>query len=145
MNTTVVYGLVTISALLATAMRLTRKYIMKYMKNYSIIIIDAVITGTAMILTGLYMGGFDQIKKDLSKLHGTTLIAFLGASACIVISTIIGYTLIRSQKLSYLILISTGIGVIATMIASHLFLGDKITTHKILSIPVLLFGVYLAN
>ena len=34
MNTTVVYGLVTISALLATAMRLTRKYIMKYMKNY---------------------------------------------------------------------------------------------------------------
>jgi len=99
MNTTVVYGLVTISALLATAMRLTRKYIMKYMKNYSIIIIDAVITGTAMILTGLYMGGFDQIKKDLSKLHGTTLLAFLGASACIVISTIIGYTLIRSQKL----------------------------------------------
>ncbi len=145
MNTTVVYGLVTISALLATAMRLTRKYIMKYMKNYSIIIIDAVITGIAMILTGLYMGGFDQIKKDLSKLHGTTLLAFLAASACIVISTIIGYTLIRSQKLSYLIIVSTGIGVIATMVASHLFLGDKITTNKMLSIPVLLFGVYLDN
>ena len=145
MNTTVVYGLVTISALLATAMRLTRKYVMKYMKNYSIIIIDAILTGTVAILTALYLGGLDQLKKDLSKLHGTTLLAFLGASACIVISTIIGYTLIRSQKLSYLILISTGIGVIATMIASHLFLGDKITTHKILSIPVLLFGVYLAN
>ena len=145
MKTTVVYGLVTISALLATAMRLTRKYVMKYMKNYSIIIIDAILTGTVAILTALYLGGLDQLKKDLSKLHGTTLLAFLGASACIVISTIIGYTLIRSQKLSYLILISTGIGVIATMIASHLFLGDKITTHKILSIPVLLFGVYLAN
>jgi len=145
MKTTVVYGLVTISALLATAMRLTRKYVMKYMKNYSIIIIDAILTGTVAILTALYLGGLDQLKKDLSKLHGTTLLAFLGASACIVISTIIGYTLIRSQKLSYLIIVSTGIGVIATMVASHLFLGDKITTNKMLSIPVLLFGVYLAN
>ena len=145
MKTTVVYGLVTISALLATAMRLTRKYVMKYMKNYSIIIIDAILTGTVAILTALYLGGLDQLKKDLSKLHGTTLLAFLGASACIVISTIIGYALIRSQKLSYLIIVSTGIGVIATMVASHLFLGDKITTNKMLSIPVLLFGVYLAN
>ena len=145
MKTTVVYGLVTISALLATAMRLTRKYVMKYMKNYSIIIIDSILTGTVAILTALYLGGLDKLKKDLSKLHGTTLLAFLGASACIVISTIIGYTLIRSQKLSYLIIVSTGIGVIATMVASHLFLGDKITTNKMLSIPVLLFGVYLAN
>ena len=129
MKTTVVYGLVTISALLATAMRLTRKYVMKYMKNYSIIVIDAILTGTVAILTALYLGGLDQLKKDLSKLHGTTLLAFLGASACIVISTIIGYALIRSQKLSYLIIVSTGIGVIATMVASHLFLGDKITTN----------------
>ncbi len=145
MNTTVVYGLVTISALLATAMRLTRKYVMKYMQNYSIIVIDAIITGTAMIITALYMGGLDQLKKDLTKLHGTTLLAFLAASACIVISSVIGYELIRTQKLSYLIIVSTGIGVIATMIASHLFLGDQITTHKMLSIPVLLLGVYLAN
>ena len=145
MNTTVVYGLVTISALLATAMRLTRKYVMKYMQNYSIIVIDAIITGTAMIITAIYMGGLDQLKKDLTKLHGTTLLAFLAASACIVISSVIGYKLIRSQKLSYLIIVSTGIGVIATMIASHLFLGDQITIHKMLSIPVLLLGVYLAN
>ena len=48
MKTTVVYGLITISALLATAIRLTRKYVMKHMKNYSIIIIDAILTGTAM-------------------------------------------------------------------------------------------------
>ena len=127
MNTTVVYGLVTISALLATAMRLTRKYVMKYMQNYSIIVIDAIITGTAMIITALYMGGLDQLKKDLTKLHGTTLLAFLAASACIVISSVIGYELIRTQKLSYLIIVSTGIGVIATMAASHLFLGDQIT------------------
>ena len=145
MNTTVVYGLVTISALLATAMRLTRKYVMKYMQNYSIIVIDAIITGAAMIITALYMGGLDQLKKDLTKLHGTTLLAFLAASACIVISSVIGYELIRTQKLSYLIIVSTGIGVIATMIASHLFLGDQLTIHKMLSIPVLLLGVYLAN
>ncbi len=145
MNTTVVYGLVTISALLATAMRLTRKYVMKYMQNYSIIVIDAIITGAAMIITALYMGGLDQLKKDLTKLHGTTLLAFLAASACIVISSVIGYELIRTQKLSYLIIVSTGIGVIATMAASYLFLGDQITMHKMLSIPVLLLGVYLAN
>ena len=145
MNTTVVYGLVTISALLATAMRLTRKYVMKYMQNYSIIVIDAIITGTAMIITALYMGGLDQLKKDLTKLHGTTLLAFLAASACIVISSAIGYELIRKQKLSNLIIVSTGIGVVATMIASHMFLGDKLTTHKLIAIPVLLFGVYLAH
>ena len=126
-------------------MRLTRKYVMKYMQNYSIIVIDAIITGTAMIITALYMGGLDQLKKDLTKLHGTTLLAFLAASACIVISSVIGYELIRTQKLSYLIIVSTGIGVIATMVASHLFLGDQITMHKMLSIPVLLLGVYLAN
>ena len=115
------------------------------MKNYSIIIIDAVLTGTAMILTSLYMGGFKQLKIDLTKLHGTTLLAFLAASGCIVISTIIGYELIRKQKLSYLIIVSTGIGIIATMIGSHLFLGEKITTHKLLAIPILLLGVYLAR
>ena len=145
MDTKVVYGLVTITALLATAMRLTRKYVMKYMQNYSIIVIDAILTGIAMIITALYMGGLDQLKKDLTKLHGTTLLAFLAASACIVISTVIGYELIRKQKLSYLIIVSTGIGVIATMISSHLFLGEKITTHKLISIPILLLGVYLAH
>ena len=145
MNTAVVYGLVTISALLATAMRLTRKYVMKYMKNYSIIIIDAILTGTAMITTALYMGGFQQLRTDLTKLHGKTLLAFLAASVCIVISSIIGYELIRKQKLSYLIIVTTGIGIIATMIGSHLFLGEKITTHKLLAIPILLVGVYLAQ
>ena len=145
MNKYTVYGLVTISALLATAMRLTRKYVMKYMKNYSIVIIDAIITGFSLICVSLYLGGFEQLKDDLSKLHGTTLWAFLGASAAITISTIIGYNLIRTEKLSYLIIVSTGIGVVATMVASWLFLGDKLTTKKILSIPFLLTGVYLAH
>ena len=145
MDTRVVYGLVTISALLATAMRLTRKYVMKYMQNYSIIVVDAILTGAAMLITALYMGGVDQLKKDLTKLHGTTLLAFLAASACIVSSTVIGYELIRKQKLSYLIIVSTGIGVVATMIASHLFLDEKITIHKLISIPILLLGVYLAH
>jgi drug/metabolite transporter (DMT)-like permease len=145
MDTKVVYGLVTISALLATAMRLTRKYVMKSMQNYSIIAVDAILTGAAMVITALYMGGLDQLKKDLTKLHGTTLLAFLGASACIVISTVIGYELIRKQKLSYLIIVSTGIGVVATMIASYLFLDEKITIHKLISIPILLLGVYLAH
>ena len=145
MDTVVVYGLVTISALLATAMRLTRKYVMRYMKNFSIIIIDAILTGVALILTALYMGGLKQLRTDLTKLHGKTLLAFLAASVCIVISTIIGYELIRKQKLSYLIIVSTGIGIIATMVGSHLFLGEKITTHKLLAIPILLLGVYLAH
>jgi|APSaa5957512493_1039668.scaffolds.fasta_scaffold250922_1 multidrug transporter EmrE-like cation transporter len=145
MNRNTVYGLVTISALLATAMRLTRKYVMKHMKNYSIVFIDAILTGTAMMTTALYMGGFEQLTKDLSKLHGTTLLAFLAASLCITISTVIGYNLLRAEKLSYLIIVSTGVGVIATMFASALFLGEKITKTKLLSIPFLLTGVYLAQ
>ena len=36
MNESVVIALVSITALLGTAMRLTRKYVMKHMKNYSI-------------------------------------------------------------------------------------------------------------
>ena len=145
MNRNTVYGLVTISALLATAMRLTRKYVMKYMKNYSIVFIDAIITGTAMMSTALYLGGTEQLIKDIAKLHGTTLLAFLAASLCITISTVIGYNLIRSEKLSYLIIVSTGVGVVATMIASAIFLGEKITKLKLLSLPFLITGVYLAH
>ena len=145
MDRNTVYGLVTISALLATAMRLTRKYVMKYMKNYSIVFIDAIITGTAMMSTALYLGGTEQLTKDIAKLHGTTLLAFLAASLCITISTVIGYNLIRSEKLSYLIIVSTGVGVVATMIASAIFLGEKITKLKLLSIPFLITGVYLAR
>jgi len=98
-----------------------------------------------MMTTALYMGGFEQLTKDLSKLHGTTLLAFLAASLCITISTVIGYNLLRAEKLSYLIIVSTGVGVIATMFASALFLGEKITKTKLLSIPFLLTGVYLAQ
>ena len=145
MDRNTVYGLVTISALLATAMRLTRKYVMKYMKNYSIVFIDAIITGTAMMSTALYLGGTEQLTKDIAKLHGTTLLAFLAASLCITISTVIGYNLIRSEKLSYLIIVSTGVGVVATMIASAIFLGEKITKLKLLSLPFLITGVYLAH
>jgi len=145
MNKNTVYGLVTISALLATAMRLTRKYVMKHMKNYSIVFIDAILTGMAMMTTALYMGGYEQLTKDLSKLHGTTLLAFLAASLCITISTVIGYNLLRAEKLSYLVIVSTGVGVIATMFASSLFLGDTITGTKLLAIPFLLAGVYLAH
>ena len=145
MNRNTVYGLITISALLATAMRLTRKYVMKHMKNYSIVFIDAILTGTAMMTTALYLGGPEQLTKDLSKLHGTTLLAFLAASLCITISTVIGYNLLRAEKLSYLIIVSTGVGVIATMFTSALFLGEKITKTQLLSIPFLLTGVYLAQ
>lgn len=145
MNRNTVYGLITISALLATAMRLTRKYVMKHMKNYSIVFIDAILTGTAMMITALYLGGPEQLTKDFSKLHGTTLLAFLAASLCITISTVIGYNLLRAEKLSYLIIVSTGVGVIATMFASALFLGEKITKTQLLSIPFLLTGVYLAQ
>ena len=145
MNKNTVYGLVTISALLATAMRLTRKYVMKHMKNYSIVFIDAILTGTAMMLTALYLGGPEQLTQDPSKLHGNTLLAFMAASLCITISTVIGYNLLRAEKLSYLIIVSTGVGVIATMFASALFLGEKITKTQLLSIPFLLTGVYLAQ
>ena len=145
MNRNTVYGLVTISALLATTMRLTRKYVMKYMNNYSIIVIDVILTGIAMTSTALYLGGAEQLTKDIAKLHGTTLLAFLAASLCITISTVIGYNLIRTEKLSYLIIVSTGVGVVATMIASAIFLGEKITKLKILSIPFLIAGVYLAH
>jgi len=145
MNRNTVYGLVTISALLATAMRLTRKYVMKSMKNYSIVFIDAIITGIAMMSTALYFGGVEQLTKDIAKLHGTTLLAFLGASLCITISTVIGYNLIRSEKLSYLVIVSTGVGVVATMIGSAIFLGEKITKTKLLAVPFLIAGVYLAH
>ncbi len=145
MNKSIVYGLVTISALLSTAITLTRKYQMKVMKNYSILFIDTVITGLIMTFAALYLGGIEQFTKDLTKLNGTVLLSFIGASVCTLGAALIGYHLVRSQKLSYLVIVSTGVGVIATMIASHLFLGDKITVTKLLSIPFLLGGVYLAQ
>ena len=145
MNRNTIYILVTISALLTTALDLTRKYVMKHMNNYSIVFIDSILTGITMVLTALYLGGTEQIAKDIAKLHGTRLLAFLAASLCITISTVIGYNLIRSEKLSYLIIIKTGVAVIATIITSTIFLDDKITKSKLLSIPFLITGVYLAQ
>ena len=140
-----VYGLVTITALLATAQRLTRKVVMKSMTNYSIIIIDTIISGMALIIAGLYLGGTEQLIKDLVNLHGITLLAFVVAAACVTISSVIASKLIRTEKLSYLVIVSTGVGVIATIVSSAIFLGDKITKTKLLSIPFLLTGVYLAR
>ena len=145
MNRNTVYVLVTISALLATSLDLTRKYVMKHMNNYSIVFIDSILTGITMVLTALYLGGTEQLVKDIARLHGTTLLAFLTASLCITISTVIGYNLIRSEKLSYLTIIRTGVAVIATIITSAIFLDDKITKSKLLSIPFLITGVYLAQ
>ena len=145
MNKSIVYGLVTISALLSTTITLTRKYQMKAMSNHSILFIDTVITGLIMASASLYIGGREQITKDLTKFKGTVLLSFIGASICTLGAALIGYHLIRSQKLSYLIIVSTGVGVIATMLASYMFLGDEITKTKLLSIPFLLAGVYLAR
>ena len=121
MNRHTVYGLVTITALLGTAMRLTRKYVMKYVKNYSIVFIDSILTGVAMMSTALYLGGTEQLTKDIAKLHGTTLLALLGASLCITISTVIGYNLIRSEKLSYLI------NIIKMRFARHMYQQTEVT------------------
>ena len=145
MNKSIVYGLVTISALLSTTITLTRKYQMKAMSNYSILFIDTVITGLIMASAALYLGGIEQFTKDFAKFKGTVLLSFIGASICTLGAALIGYNLVRSQKLSYLIIVSTGVGIIATMFASHMFLGDKITKTKLLSIPFLLTGVYLAR
>uniref|UniRef100_A0A6C0EMF9 EamA domain-containing protein n=1 Tax=viral metagenome TaxID=1070528 RepID=A0A6C0EMF9_9ZZZZ len=145
MNKSIVYGLVTISALLSTAITLIRKYQMKAMSNHSILFIDTVITGLIMAGASLYIGGVEQFTKDLTKFKGTVLLSFIGASICTLGAALIGYNLVRSQKLSYLVIVSTGVGVIATMLASYMFLGDKITKTKILSIPFLLTGVYLAR
>ena len=145
MNKLTIYGLMSISSLLGTTIRLTQKYILKHMTIYSIVIIDALFTGIALISTGLYLGGFKQLQTDLSELHGKTLLAFLGTSASIVLTSIIGYYLLRSQKLSSLILIHTGVDVIVTIILAYILLGDEITKTKLLSIPFLLTGVYLAQ
>jgi drug/metabolite transporter (DMT)-like permease len=145
MNKSTVYGLMSISALLGTTIRLTQKYLLKHMTIYSIVIIDALFTGVALISTGLYLGGFKQLQTDLSELHGKTLFAFIGTSVSIVLTSIIGYYLLRNQKLSSLILIHTGVDVIVTMILAYILLGDEITKTKLLSIPVLLAGVYLAQ
>jgi multidrug transporter EmrE-like cation transporter len=145
MNKYTLYGLVTITALLGTAQRLTRKVVMKSMTNYSIIIVDTIITGIALIITGLYLGGTEQLIKDLAKLRGFTLLAFVAAAACVTISSVIALNLIRTEKLSYLVIVSTGVGIIATIASSAIFLGDEITKTKLLSIPFLLTGVYLAR
>jgi len=145
MNRNTLYALATISALLASALDLTRKYVMKHMNNYSIVFIDSILTGITMVVTALYLGGIEQLTKDIAKLHGTTLLAFLVASLCITISTVIGYNLIRSENLSYLVIVKTGIAIIATIITSAIFLEDGITKSKILSIPFLLAGIYLAQ
>ena len=145
MNKFAVIGLVAISALLGTAMQLARKYVMKSMDNYSIIFADSFITGFTMVCAALYFGGYDTIKKDLNKINGKTFIALFGTSLAITIVSVIGYTLLRTQRLSYLVIVSTGIGIVATTVAATMFLGDTMTIKKAVALPVLLLGVYLAQ
>ena len=139
------YGLFTITILMSITIQISRKYVMGFMNNNSIIFIDALITGIAMIGVSLISGGKTQIEKDLSKLHGKTLLVLLVSSICITISTVIGFNLLRSEKLSYLVLVGTGIEIITLMVVSAMVLGEKITMHKILAIPFLLVGIYLAQ
>jgi len=130
---------------MSITIQISRKYVMGFMNNNSIIFIDALITGIAMIGVSLISGGKTQIEKDLSKLHGKTLLVLLVSSICITISTVIGFNLLRSEKLSYLVLVGTGIEIITLMVVSAMVLGEKITMHKILAIPFLLVGIYLAQ
>ncbi len=69
MNKMVVFGLITIISLMGTVRGLTRKYIMRYMSNLSIVFIDAFISGFFMSIAALYFGGLKQLKKDLSMLN----------------------------------------------------------------------------
>jgi len=140
-----VYVLVTISTLLMIADDFLLKYMMKSMKNYSIIFINAIIVGTILCFIALYFGGTDQLIEDIGKLRGSTLLIFLVFSFNVAIFKIIEYNLLRSEKLSDLILISTSIGIISTIIISALFLEDKISKSKLLAIPFLLTGAYLAH
>ena len=145
MNKIVAIGLVAISSLLTTAMTLSRKYVLKSMDKYSILVVDSIITGAVLIGVSLYMGGIGKVKKQIQKMDSKTLAAFIGATMCVAISTIIGYELLATQKLSYLAIISTGVGLTATMAASAIFLGEGITKWKLLAAPILLFAVWLAS
>ena len=145
MNKYSVYGLISLSALLGTTLRLSQKYALNHMSIYSVIIIEALITGIVLVIAGLYLGGFKKLQTDLTKLNGKTLTSLLVTSASIVIISIIGYNLILSQKLSSLALVHTGVEVIATMVLASMFLGDKITPAKMLAVLFLSIGVYLAQ
>ena len=137
--------MITVISLMGTIRGLVNKYILRYMANSSIIFIDAFIAGFFMIIASIYLGGRKQLNTDLLKLKGNVLLAFIISSILVTISIVMGYKLLKTQDLGYLVLVETGISIIATMIASHLFLGEKITNKKIIAIPFLLIGVYLAQ
>jgi len=107
------------------------------MNKFAVIGLVAIsaLLGTAMQL----------VKKDLNEINGKTFVALFGTSLAITIVSVIGYTLLRTQRLSYLVVVSTGIGIVATTVAATMFLGDTMTIKKAAALPVLLLGVYLAQ
>ena len=95
------------------------------MSNYSIIIVDTIITGIALIITGLYLGGTEQLIKDLAKLRGFTLLAFVAAAACVTISSVIALNLIRTEKLSYLVIVI--LSILSMMVESKTLLSSMLS------------------
>lgn len=74
-----------------------------------------------------------------------TLGVFLLSAFGITISNLIGYQLLQKHELGYLAIFDNSLELIATIIIASILLDEKLTYNKLLAIPILLLGMYVAE
>jgi len=121
-----------------------RKLIIKHDDRF-ILLLEAVIIFTVMVLTiGLFTKKED-IKKSIKQFSKTDLITIAASSIVTVIITILWVVVIDEDELSKVQFISTGLDMFIALAGGYLLLKEGLTTKKVSAFGLLLVALYLLS
>lgn len=120
-----------------------RKNLLKHYDFYILIIFDALMTGLFMILAALYFGSHNKIVKQVNSLTSNHVLIIILISFLITLNSILGLKLLESYSLGDLVITTTVVEIFVAMIFDYLYYGKSFTFNKLVSIPVLILGLYI--
>ena len=140
-----VLGLTVIGSLLGAVITTTRKYLLDRFSVVTILALDSLITTTMVMLVSLGWWGTGQLYKELMNLDGSAVAAFLGSSAAVTVSILIGKYLLKNTELTHLVLIETAVEVLVTLLVAALVFGEQMTIRTGLGLACVLLGTYIIH
>lgn len=142
---TEVLGLTVIGSLLGAVITTTRKYLLDRFSVVTILTLDSLITTIMVMLVSLGWWGTGQLYKELMNLDGSAVAAFLGSSAGVTVSILIGKYLLKNTELTNLVLIETAVEVLVTLLVATLVFGEQMTIRTGFGLVCVLFGTYIIH
>ena len=140
-----VLGLTVIGSLLGAVITTTRKYLLDRFSVVTILALDSLITTTMVMLVSLGWWGTGQLYKELMNLDGSAVAAFLGSSAAVTVSILIGKYLLKNTELTHLVLIETAVEVLVTLLVAALVFGEQMTIRTGFGLACVLLGTYIIH